>query len=507
MPTLSARGLTKYYAETRTLANDGVSLDLERGELHAIVGENGAGKSTLARLIAGLERPDSGSILVRGKELKAGSARAAEEAGIGFVPQVSLLAPELSVAENLALGREARAAGIFLSRRKIYVEAALVMERYGFGIDPGSRVSSLSVAQRRQVEIARALARGGDALILDEPSSVLSEAEADRLFDFLRALADAGTAIAFISHRVSELLSRADRVTVLREGRVAASMAAREADEARIAALMSRAAADRRHSPAPRAPRADKGEAAGLELKGVIIHPGAEPLSLSVRPGEIVAATAFAGNGLHRLEEIASGMEAPTAGAVLIEGRDIRAMPRRSLRRESLGYVPSDREGAGICLASNLRENLLALRLEDYGGLDYLGYSMRDRDAATLASDIGIKGALRDRASALSGGNRQKILLARELERPRKVLVLAEPLQGLDLGSRRDAIDRIRRAAEGGAAVLVLSSSVEDALELADRVLALYRGRAVLETRVHEAEGPGVSTAVMAAMTGSEGAA
>ncbi len=489
-----------------------MSLDLERGKLHAIVGENGAGKSTLARIIAGLERPDSGSIVVRGREVRPGSVRAAEQAGIGFVPQVSLLAPDLSVAENLALGREPRSAGFFISPKRIYVEAALVMERYGFGIDPDARVASLSVAQRRQAEIARALARGGDILILDEPTSVLSEAEADRLFDFLRGLADAGAALAFVTHRVSELLARADWMTVLKDGRVAASMPAHEADEASIALLMSRSRADRASTCAYAARHADPGGAAGnrcagLELRRLSLFPGAEPLSLKVGPGEVLAVTAFAGNGLQRLEDLASGMEEPVEGEVLIGGKDIRSMPRRLFRAEKLAYVPSDREGAGICLGSKARDNLLALRRGNYRIIDYLGSAKRDRDAAALALDFKIKGGMRESVSALSGGNRQKLLLARELERPKKALLLAEPLQGLDMGSRRDAIDRIRRAADDGAAVLLLTSSVEDALELADRVVALYRGRAVCDISLAGPQQGSAAASILASMTGSSGAA
>jgi len=510
MPTLSARSLTKYYAETRTLANDSVSLDLEKGELHAIVGENGAGKSTLARVIAGLERPDSGSIQVRGRKIRPGSVRAAEAAGIGFVPQMSLLAPDLSVAENLALGRETRSAGFFISSKRIYVEAALVMERYGFGVDPGSRVSSLSVAQRRQAEIARALARGGDILILDEPTSVLSETEADRLFDFLRGLADAGAAIAFVTHRVSELIERADRMTVLREGRVVASMPAPEADESLVAALMSRSRTALNSSCAAPSSVGDRverqyPERKGLELKDIRVHPGAEPFSLRVVPGEILAVTAFAGNGLERLEAIASGMTESEEGAVLINGKDMGKIPRSRLRADELAYIPSDREGTGLCLGSKLRDNLLALRRGDYGKLDYLFSARRDVDADALAKDFGIKGGIKESASALSGGNRQKLLLARELERPKKALILAEPLQGLDLGSRRDAIDRIRCAADTGAAVLVLASSVEDAMDLADRVVAIYRGRATCDMSVAGKQGSAVAASILASMTGSSG--
>jgi simple sugar transport system ATP-binding protein len=362
MELLAARGLTKYFPETRTLANDGISLSLASGELHAIVGENGAGKSTLARIIAGLERPDSGEVAARGRPVRPGSVREAEAAGIGFAPQVSLLVPSLSVAENLALGREPRFAGAFLSTRKAYVDAALLMERYGFRLDPAALVSSLSVAERRQAEIARALARGGETLILDEPTSILSEAEAFSLFEQLRRLAGAGKAIAFITHRVAEVMAAADRITVLREGRVVASLASDETDERTIAGLMTRDAAYSEGAARP-ARRAGAGAAAPrLEMRGLRLAEGAAPLSISVGPGEILAVTAFAGNGLAELEAYASGSRSPREGRALIDGEDIGAVPRGRLRAEKLAYAPSDRERFGLCGSATIRDNALALR-------------------------------------------------------------------------------------------------------------------------------------------------
>lgn len=502
MTALSAYDLTKYYPETRTLANDSISIELERGQLHAIVGENGAGKSTLARILAGLETPDSGRVLVRGKPLRPGSVRAAESAGIGFVPQVSLLAPELSVAENLTLGRERKTLGFFVSSRRTYVEAALMLERYGINLDPAAPVSSLSVAERRQAEIARALTRGGDILILDEPTSVLSEAETASLFELLRRLADSGSAIAFITHRVPEVLGHADRVTVLRSGAVVASMKADETDQMSIAALMAKLSGGsktrRTISPRPRLQGA-----IGLEIQAVRLIPDSLPVSVHVRRGEIVAVSAFAGNGLDRLEAFASAMTCPREGRITIEGRDLFSIERGRLRRELLAYVPSDREGSGMCLSSSIRDNLLALRLDEYRGLDWICPAKRNGDAAMLASAFGIEVDLRNPAWTLSGGNRQRAMLSRELSAYKPFAVLAEPLQSLDTESRNAVIDTIRTASEHGSAVLVLTSSVEDALELGDRIIALYRGRVVYEREAGLAD----THTILAAMAGSTEAA
>jgi general nucleoside transport system ATP-binding protein len=503
MELLAAKGLTKYFPETRTLANDRVSLSLASGELHAIVGENGAGKSTLARILAGLERPDSGEVSARDRRVRPGSVRAAEAAGIGFAPQVSLLAPGLSVAENLALGREPRAAGVFLSARKAYVEAALTLERCGFSLDPDALVSSLSAAERRQAEIARALARGGDILLLDEPTSILSEAEARALFERLRGLAGAGKAIAFITHRVSEVMEAADRITVLRDGKVQASLAAGEADERTIMAFMTRS----RSSP-PAAIKRDSAarpddEEPRLAIEGLRLVKGAPGLSISVKAGEILAVTAFAGNGLAELEAYASGLRSLFEGRIRIDGVDIGSYPRERLRSEKLAYAPSNREGLGLCCSASIRENVLALRLREFRARDWIGAGARNRAARDSIESFGITGDVEDEAGSLSGGNRQRLLLARELERPRAVALLAEPLQGLDIGSRAEAVSRIRALADAGSAVLVLTSSAEDALELADRAMALYRGRAAYEALAGEAS----IAAIVSTMAGTRGAA
>jgi general nucleoside transport system ATP-binding protein len=503
MELLAARGLTKYFPQTRTLANDRVSLSLASGELHAIVGENGAGKSTLARILAGLERPDSGEVAAMGKKLRPGSVRAAEAAGIGFAPQVSLLAPALSVAENLALGREPRAAGVFLSARKAYVEAALTLERCGFSLDPDALVSSLSAAERRQAEIARALARGGEILLLDEPTSILSESEARALFDRLRGLAAAGKAIAFITHRVSEVMEAADRITVLRDGKVQASLAAGEADERTIMDYMTRAS----FTPS-RAPKKNRsaGSADGeprLAIDGLRLAKGAPPLSIKVMAGEILAVSAFAGNGLAELEAYASGLRVPREGRIRIDGEDIGSYPDGRIRSEKLAYVPSNREGLGLCCSASIRENALALRFREFRARDWIGAEARNRAARDIIKSFGIASDVSDRAGSLSGGNRQRLLLARELERPRAVALLAEPLQGLDLGSRAEAVSRIRALAESGSAVLVLTSSAEDAIELADRAVALYRGRAVYEAPAAESS----IAAIVSTMAGTRGAA
>lgn len=504
MELLAARGISKRFLDTRTLANDRVSISLAQGETRAVVGENGAGKSTLARVLAGLVVPDSGELSVRGRRLRFGSVREAEAAGIGFVPQSSLLAEDLSVAENIVLGREPRSLGLFLSRRKAYVEAALLVERFGFKLDPEALVSSLSAAERRQAEIARALARGGEILILDEPTSILSESESERLFQLLDRLTGAGKAIILITHRLTEVLKVADTITVLRDGAVVADLGAAEADEAELSNLMARGAG-RKGDPSPESKALRTAQAptptlsAALELKGIRLRPGAEPFSLSVFPGEILSVSALAGNGLGRLEDLASGMARPGEGEVLAGGRALASIPREILRTELMAYAPSARERRGLCLPAPLRDNILALRRRDFRVHEWIGRRRRDEEAAKAAVALGLDAPPRQSAASLSGGNRQRLLLARELDRPRPILILAEPLQGLDLASQGEVYRLIRELASRGSAVLLLASSVEDVLALADRSIALYRGESAFES---SNEGAGTGAALLSAMTG-----
>jgi len=517
---LSCEGISKYFRDTTTLANDLIDLQVAAGERRAIIGENGAGKSTLGRILAGLAMPDSGKIRVRGASIESGSVRAAEAAGIGFVPQVSLLAGELTAAENIALGREPRAMGLFVSRRKTYVEAALLFERFGLSIDPEAPVSSLSAAERRGVEIARALARGGEVLILDEPTSILSEIESERLFGLLGRLTEEGKAIILITHRLAEVRRFADKLTVLRQGRVVADESVEQRSEEELSRLMARDAPSREavgkgcrppteNAARPCEPRLEP----MLELRDVVLVRGAKPLRLSVRRGEVLGVAALAGNGLGRLEDYASGLVKPRSGELLIAQSPLDEARRRRLRQglpTRFGYVPSDREARGLCLHASVRDNLLALRLREFRGRDYLGGRLRDNAALEAASGVGLVAGLRSSVASLSGGTRQRLVLGRELRADGEpgsgasVFVLAEPLQGLDLAAQALVLELIRGLADDGAAILLLDSNVEEIVAIADRAAALYRGEIAYEG---PNEGESTSKRLMSAITGAAGSA
>ncbi|HET7838370.1 MAG TPA: ATP-binding cassette domain-containing protein, partial [Rectinemataceae bacterium] len=506
MELLSARGLSKYFPETATLANDAVSLGLAEGEIKAVVGENGAGKSTFARILAGFLAPDSGELWVGGARLRPGSVREAEAAGIGYVPQQSLLADGLTVAENLSLGGEQRRLGFLYDRRRAVVEAAALVERYGFHLDPAARASELSPPERRQAEIARALARGGRILVLDEPTSILAESEAEALFALLRRLADSGKGVIFITHRVGEVLGFADSIAVLREGRVVAELAAGAVGEAGLSRLMSRSGAAGlttgagRRSPSTLESCAEAPRRVALELSGLVLARGSRPLSLSVRAGEVLGVAALVGNGLGRLEDYLSGLKPAPWGAVRLGGTDLHDIPRHRLRTELLAYVPSDREARGIAETASLGDNVLVLRRREFGIVDFAMKARLRESARSMAASFSLSAEPSVAAGSLSGGNRQRLVLARELDRPRRLAVLAEPFQNLDLGSQEAAAGRIAELAAAGSAVVVLSSSLDELFPIADRIAILYRGSLV---HLGPNGGPGSAHALLALMTGS----
>jgi len=474
LATLSS--IRKYYPSTSTLAVDGADFSVQAGEVHALVGENGAGKSTLARILCGFESQDSGDIAVRGKPLRFSNHRDAENAGIGFVPQYSMLASGLSAAANVALGHEPRLLGMFSDTRRAEYDFSMLAGRYGFDVDPRAIVSSLSASARRQVEILRALARGGGILVLDEPTSILGEHETATLFALIRRLKDAGAGIVYISHRSREILDLADRISVMRSGRLERTIRPAEVDECGLAELIVRSVS----CPAGPVSVREPGPPA-LTMRSVsLAGRGADSLDgvdLVVRSGEIVTVVALGGNGLEALEDLASGAASPDAGEVLAMGRSVRSYKPRELRRGVMAYIPTDREGRGLCARASVALNVAAGRLFSYSFTKYaLGAAPLD-DARTMLDAFKVRAWERRRVDTLSGGNRQRVVAARELSGRSDIVVASNPAQGLDRASRTALFERLARMRDEGSAVLVLSSDPEDAAELADRSFALYRGR------------------------------
>ncbi len=474
LATLSA--ISKYYASTDTLAVDGAEFSVEAGEVHALVGENGAGKSTLARILCGFEAPDSGTIMVRDKLIRFSSHRDAERAGIGFVPQYSMLAPGLSAAENVALGHEPAFLGLFSDRRRAEYDFSMLSGRFGFNVDPRAIVATLTASERREVEILRALARGGDILVLDEPTSILGESETATLFALIRRLKAAGAGIVYISHRSREILDLADRISVMRSGRLERTIRSDEVDECGLAELIVSSSSCPAGSDGARNPGKPV-----LVMRGVsLTRRGSntvDNLDLVVRSGEIVAVVALGGNGLEALEDLASGSALPDSGEVLVYDRSVCSYTARELRSGLMAYMPTDREGRGLCSRSSVASNVIAGRLFSYSFAGFAaGYVPLD-DARAMLGSFGVNAWERRRIDTLSGGNRQRVVAARELHDGADVVVAANPAQGLDKKSRAALFARLTNMRDEGSAVLILSSDPEDALELADRSFALYRGR------------------------------
>lgn len=479
MELLGLAGIRKFFPSTGTLAVDEAAFSVHRGEVHALVGENGAGKSTLARIMCGLEKPDAGTLTVRGTQARFASHRDAERLGIGLVPQYSMLAANLSAAENIALGHEPLLAGLFYDRKKADYDLALLCGRYGFTLDPDLPVSALPNSQRREAEILRALARGADVFILDEPTSILAEHETEALFALIRRLTAAGAGIVYISHRSKEILNLADRITVMRDGRVVRTLPAAGLEECDLADLIvqdNACALDTSSASQP-------GETV-MQLRGVYkrapsgsTFDAIQDLNLVVRSGEVVGVVAFGGNGLDVLEDLASGLAQPDRGEILVTGQPMASIDPRRLRTTIMAYLPTDREQRGLCGNTRVKDNLVSKRLQDYSFTEYARGLEPDRDAERLIAAFGIKGSKGQLVPTLSGGNKQRMVAARELDGFRLLVVAANPAQGLDMAARTLLFQRLRSAREAGAAVLLLSSDPEDLADLADRSFALYRGR------------------------------
>jgi simple sugar transport system ATP-binding protein len=475
MELLSLKGIRKHFPSTGTLAVDGADFSVRRGEVHALVGENGAGKSTLARIMCGLEKPDEGLLTVRGTRARFASHRDAERLGIGLVPQYSMLASNLSAAENIALGHEPLLAGLFYDRKKASYDLALLCGRYGFTLDPDVPVSSLPNAQKREAEILRALARGADVLILDEPTSILAEHETEALFALIRRLTAAGAGIVYISHRSREILNLADRITVMRDGRVVQTLPAAGLEECDLADLIVRANACTLDADSTSQPGSIV-----LELRNVSIKAPSgsafdaiQDLNLAVHSGEVVGIVALGGNGLDVLEDLASGLAQPDRGEILVNYQPMVGIDPRKLRKDIMAYLPTDREQRGLCASRRVKDNLLSKRLQGYSFTAYARGIEPDDEAGQLMASFGLKGSKEQAVTTLSGGNKQRLVAARELDGFRPVVLAANPAQGLDMAARTLLFQRLRSAREAGAAVLLLSSDPEDLSDLADRSFVL----------------------------------
>jgi ABC-type sugar transport system ATPase subunit len=462
-------GLSKSFSGARALK--GVDLDLRGGEIHALCGENGAGKSTLIQVLGGALRPDAGTIAIDGRPVRFAGPAGALARGIAVIHQELAVIDAMTVAENLALGDEPRT-GPWLRRGAMVESARKKLGELGFAIDPKARVGSLPIGARQQVEIARALGRDARVLVLDEPTAALSRAEAERLFEILRDLRARGIAILYVSHHLDEVFALADRITVLRDGAKVGSWPASETTLPEVVAHMVGATVDVRDRPARRA-----ADAARLKVRG-LAGGSLRGLDLEVAPGEVVGLTGLAGAGHEDLAAFLFGAARPTAGEVVWNGEPFRPRHPAEAARRGVAMVPADRRGQGLIPSQGVLENLT---LASHGDLAIAGWLPRGalkalarawRERFEVASAGLSQGVL-----TLSGGNQQKVLLARWAARNPDLFILNEPTRGIDVKTR-EAIHRwIDGLADSGRCVILITSDAQEMARLADRCLILRGGK------------------------------
>jgi ABC-type uncharacterized transport system ATPase subunit len=480
---LELRGITKRYPGI--VADDHVDFELRRGEVHALLGENGAGKSTLMNILYGLTKPDEGEILVGGKHVVFSSAKDAIETGIGMVHQHFMLIPVMTVAENIVLGVEPVRDGVLLDESGAEERVRELSQQFGLAVDPTALVSSITVGQQQRVEILKALYRGAEILILDEPTAVLTPQEAGELFAIVRSLQADGKSIIFITHKLNEVLEIADRITVLRRGKRIDTVSQEGATEEGLARMMVGRDVLLRVDKASASP-AD----VALEVKDLHVRDDRElekvrAVSFTVRGGEIVAIAGVDGNGQTELVEAITGLRRIESGTVAVGGREFegRLTPRMMIDA-GVGHIPEDRHLRGLVLEFNLAENLA---LHDYdkppdSKRGWLFPKALVRRAARLIKEFDIRGGgPLTPASALSGGNQQKVVVAREVARNPVVLIAAQPTRGLDVGAIEYVHRRLVAERDAGRAILLVSLELEEVLSLADRILVMYEGRIVGE--------------------------
>jgi general nucleoside transport system ATP-binding protein len=455
------------------LANDDVSLELRAGEIHALIGENGAGKSTLMRVLYGMYPSDGGRILVRGQEVRIASPRDAIALGIGMVHQHFVLVDPFTVTENVILGDEG---GRLLDIDAAEQRVSKLAESYGFQVRPDAPVEELSVGEEQRVEILKALYRGVEILILDEPTAVLTPGEAKELFENLRQLRASGKTVVFISHKLDEVLEIADRITVLRRGRLVGETTPAATSKAQLAEMMVGR---------PVLFRLEKSTVKTgdpvLRVTGLVAEGKLNGIDLEVRAGEILGVAGVEGNGQRELAEALLGLRKPAAGTIELEGRNLRGETVAEIRNAGVAYIPEDRHEYGLVLNMSLWENAVLGRQDDAdfsGGFGVLFIKKIKELAARLVEMFDVRArSIEVTASTLSGGNQQKLILARELETDPKLLIAAQPTRGLDVGAIEFVWKQILDQKAAGRAVLLISAELDEIYALSDRIVTLYEGR------------------------------
>jgi ABC-type uncharacterized transport system ATPase subunit len=477
LKTIELRGIVKRFPGV--VANAGVHFEAHAGEVHALLGENGAGKTTLMRILYGLYQPDEGQILLNGDPVKILSPADSIAHGIGMVHQHFMLVPSLSVAANVALGLPS-GRGLLLNLDQVASRLAEIGQAYGLRIDPQAMVWQLAVGEQQRVEILKALYRGASLLILDEPTAVLTPQEVNELFVTLRRMADEGHTLIFISHKLHEVLSISDRVTVLRDGRVVRTLKTADTNREELARLMVGREVLLRVERPPIELGPPRLKLDDLHAEGDSGLEAVRGVSLEVKAGEILGVAGVSGNGQRELAESIAGLRRLTAGRVEIDGQDVTGLHPDHLIRNGLSYIPEERMRDGVIRELSVEENLM---VEDHGNPPYArGIFLDFRRIADHCDDLIRDFEIKTPSRAtplrnLSGGNIQKLIMARELSRHPSVLIAAQPTRGVDIGSTEYIHRRLIEQRAEGTATLLISEDLDEIRNLADRIAVMYEGR------------------------------
>ena len=474
------RGITKRFPGV--VANSSVDLSVSGGEVHALLGENGAGKSTLMNILFGLYEPDDGEILVNDEKITLTSPADAIRAGIGMVHQHFMLVPVFTVTENVMLGVEDTQRGGLLDEDRAKRRLLELSREYRLQVDPDAVIEDLPVGVQQRVEILKALYRRADCLILDEPTAVLTPNEIDDLMGVIRTLKESGRSIIFISHKLKEVMTLADRITVLRGGRVVGSTTPAETNENRLAAMMVGRDVSFEVDKEAAKPGGPVLDVENLEVLDDRDHKTVDGVSFSAHAGEILAVAGVQGNGQTEMIEAITGMRAPLAGRVVLDGREVTGDSPKRLFRLGLAHIPEDRQADGLVGAFPIYDNLV---LNTYRDAPFAKGIVVNRDAIhrnaeKLIGEFDIRTPSAGvPATNLSGGNQQKVIVAREFSHAGRLLIASQPTRGLDVGSIQYIHGRIVEKRDEGAAVLLVSSELDEIMALADRIAVMYRGRIV----------------------------
>jgi general nucleoside transport system ATP-binding protein len=492
---LEAKGITKKFPGV--LANDNINFDLHKGEIHALLGENGAGKSTLMNILYGLYQPDAGEVIVEGNQMQLNSSRDAIHHGIGMVHQHFMLIPVFTVTENIMLGEETshRASPnenplVKLDRKEVAQKVRDLSHQYGLEVDPNALVGDLPVGVQQRVEIVKALYRKAKILILDEPTAVLTPQEAEDLFHIMHQLTDKGVSIIFITHKLKEVLAAADRITVMRSGRVVGTVDPKETNEAKLASMMVGREVILTVQKKPAKPAEEVLMVEDLRVKDIRGLEAVSGVSFSVRAGEVLGIAGVQGNGQTELAEALTGLRPIESGRFFLTGKELTGKPPRPITEAGLADIPEDRQRHGLVLSYTVADNLV---LCDYYQPRFskgvvIQQNQVDANARKLIKEFDVRTpSPYVAAGKLSGGNQQKVIVARELSRPVKLLIASQPTRGLDVGSIEYIHKEIVAMRDRGVAVLLVSAELDEILSLSDQIAVMYRGQIVATVKREEA--------------------